>query len=116
MIPPLSTLLGMLNQDLGIDLGCANTLVYVRGKGIVISEPSVVAIDTRTRRAFGVGVEAKAMVGKTPESIVAVRPLKDGVIADFDTVEMMLHYFIRKVHLQRLMAPTRASSSASPPA
>ena len=105
MIPPLSSLLGMLNQDLGIDLGCANTLVYVRGKGIVISEPSVVAIDTRTRRAFGVGVEAKAMVGKTPESIVAVRPLKDGVIADFDTVEMMLHYFIRKVHLQRLMAP-----------
>jgi len=105
MIPPISALLGMLNQDLGIDLGCANTLVYVRGKGIVISEPSVVAIDTRTRRAFGVGVEAKAMVGKTPESIVAVRPLKDGVIADFDTVEMMLHYFIRKVHLQRLMAP-----------
>ena len=84
---------------------CANTLVYVRGKGIVISEPSVVAIDTRTRRAFGVGAEAKAMVGKTPENIVAVRPLKDGVIADFDTVEMMLHYFIRKVHLQRLMAP-----------
>ncbi len=59
----------------------------------------------RTRRAFGVGAEAKAMVGKTPESIVAVRPLKDGVIADFDTVEMMLHYFIRKVHMQRLMAP-----------
>ena len=95
----------MFSRDLGIDLGTANTLVYVRGKGIVISEPSVVAIDTRTRRAFGVGAEAKAMVGKTPESIVAVRPLKDGVIADFDTVEMMLHYFIRKVHMQRLMAP-----------
>src|SRR5215218_6844491 len=73
----------MFSRDLGIDLGTANTLVYVRGKGIVISEPSVVAIDTRTRRAFGVGVEAKAMVGKTPESIVAIRPLKDGVIADF---------------------------------
>src|SRR5215218_1814820 len=102
---PLSKLFGMFSRDLGIDLGTANTLVYVRGKGIVISEPSVVAIDTRTRRAFGVGVEAKAMVGKTPESIVAIRPLKDGVIADFDTVEMMLHYFIRKVHLQRLMAP-----------
>jgi rod shape-determining protein MreB len=102
---PLSKLFGMFSRDLGIDLGTANTLVYVRGKGIVISEPSVVAIDTRTRRAFGVGAEAKAMVGKTPESIVAVRPLKDGVIADFDTVEMMLHYFIRKVHMQRLMAP-----------
>ncbi|MCC7025251.1 MAG: rod shape-determining protein, partial [Thermomicrobiales bacterium] len=76
---PFSFLWGGLSRDLGIDLGCANTLVYVRGKGIVISEPSVVAIDTRTRRAFGVGVEAKAMVGKTPESIVAVRPLKDGV-------------------------------------
>ena len=105
MFRPLSKLFGMFSRDLGIDLGTANTLVYVRGKGIVISEPSVVAIDTRTRRAFGVGVEAKAMVGKTPESIVAVRPLKDGVIADFDTVEMMLHYFIRKVHMQRLMAP-----------
>ncbi len=105
MFRPLSKLFGIFSRDLGIDLGTANTLVYVRGKGIVISEPSVVAIDTRTRRAFGVGVEAKAMVGKTPESIVAVRPLKDGVIADFDTVEMMLHYFIRKVHLQRLMAP-----------
>ena len=83
----------MFSRDLGIDLGCATTLVYVRGKGIVISEPSVVAIDTRTRRTFGVGTEAKATVGKTPESIVAVRPLKDGVIADFNTVEMMLHYF-----------------------
>jgi rod shape-determining protein MreB len=102
---PLSKLFGIFSRDLGIDLGTANTLVYVRGKGIVISEPSVVAIVTRTRRAFGVGAEAKAMVGKTPESIVAVRPLKDGVIADFDTVEMMLHYFIRKVHMQRLMAP-----------
>src|SRR5262249_17267741 len=71
----------------------------------VISEPSVVAIDTKTKRALAVGVEGKAMVGKTPESIIAVRPLKDGVIADFDTVEMMLHYFIRKVHLQRMMAP-----------
>ena len=86
MFRPLSRLFGIFSRDLGIDLGTANTLVYVRGKGIVISEPSVVAIDTRTRRAFGVGVEAKAMVGKTPESIVAVRPLKDGVIADFDTV------------------------------
>src|SRR5918911_360916 len=105
MIRPLSKLFGMFSRDLGIDIGTANTLVYLRGKGIVISEPSVVAIDTRTRRAFGVGAEAKAMVGKTPESIIAIRPLKDGVIADFDSVEMMLHYFIRKVHLQRMMTP-----------
>src|SRR6185437_8999523 len=105
MIRPLSALFGLFSRDLGIDLGTANTLVYVRGKGIVISEPSVVAVDTKTKRALAVGVEAKAMVGKTPETIVAVRPLKDGVIADFDTVEMMLHYFIRKVHVQRFMAP-----------
>lgn len=105
MIRPLSALFGLFSRDLGIDLGTANTLVYVRGKGIVISEPSVVAVDKRTRRALAVGVEAKAMVGKTPETIVAVRPLKDGVIADFDIVEMMLHYFIRKVHAQQLITP-----------
>ncbi len=105
MIRPLSALFGLFSRDLGIDLGTANTLVYVRGKGIVISEPSVVAVDRKTRRALAVGVEAKAMVGKTPETIVAVRPLKDGVIADFDTVEMMLHYFIRKVHAQQLITP-----------
>ena len=81
MFRPLSKLFGLFSRDLGIDLGTANTLVYVRGKGIVISEPSVVAIDTKTKRALAVGVEGKAMVGKTPESIIAVRPLKDGVIA-----------------------------------
>jgi len=105
MFRPLNAFFGLFSRDLGIDLGTANTLVYVRGKGIVISEPSVVAVDTRTKRVVAVGVEAKAMVGKTPETIVAVRPLKDGVIADFDTVEVMLHYFIRKVHTQRLIAP-----------
>lgn len=105
MIRPLNALFGLFSRDLGIDLGTANTLVYVRGKGIVISEPSVVAVDTRTKRVVAVGVEAKAMVGRTPETIIAVRPLKDGVIADFDTVEVMLHYFIRKVHMQRLVAP-----------
>jgi rod shape-determining protein MreB and related proteins len=105
MIRPLSAFFGLFSRDLGIDLGTANTLVYVRGKGIVISEPSVVAVDIKSKRALAVGVEAKAMVGKTPGTITAVRPLKDGVIADFDTVEMMLHYFIRKVHLQRFMAP-----------
>jgi len=105
MIRPLSALFGLFSRDLGIDLGTANTLVYVRGKGIVISEPSVVAVEHRSKRALAVGVEAKAMVGKTPGTIVAVRPLKDGVIADFDTVEMMLRYFIQKVHVQRIMAP-----------
>ncbi len=105
MFRPLSAFFGLFSRDLGIDLGTANTLVYVRGKGIVISEPSVVAIDTKTRRAITVGIEAKEMIGKTPNSVIAVRPLKDGVIADFDTVEMMLHYFIKKVHMQRLMAP-----------
>ena len=77
-------------------MGTANTLVYSRGKGIIISEPSVVAMDRRTKRVQAVGTEAKAMVGKTPASIIAVRPLKDGVIADFDVVEKMLEYFIRK--------------------
>ena len=105
MLRPLNAFFGLFSRDLGIDLGTANTLVYVRGKGIVISEPSVVAVDQRSRRVVAVGAEAKAMVGKTPETIVAVRPLKDGVIADFDTVEAMLHYFIRKVHAQRLIAP-----------
>ncbi len=95
---PLNSLFGAFSRDLGIDLGTANTLVHVRGKGIVISEPSVVAIDTKTKQVRAVGAEAKAMVGKTPANIVAVRPLKDGVIADFDVVEKMLAYFIRKAH------------------
>src|SRR6187401_2556196 len=98
MFRPLSWMFGLFSRDLGIDLGTANTLVYVRGKGIVIAEPSVVAIDTRTRKALQVGAEAKAMIGKTPANIVAVRPLKDGVIADFDVVEKMLAYFIKKAH------------------
>lgn len=93
---PLRGILGAFSRDLGIDLGTANTLVYARGKGIIISEPSVVAMDRRTKRVQAVGTEAKAMVGKTPSSIVAVRPLKDGVIADFDVVEKMLEYFIKK--------------------
>jgi rod shape-determining protein MreB and related proteins len=95
---PLNSLFGTFSRDLGIDLGTANTLVHVRGKGIVISEPSVVAIDQRTKEVKAVGAEAKAMVGKTPANIVAVRPLKDGVIADFDVVEKMLAYFIKKAH------------------
>ena len=98
MVGPLNALFGLFSRDLGIDLGTANTLVYVKGKGIVVSEPSVVAIDKKTREPRAVGAEAKAMIGKTPGSIVAIRPLKDGVIADFDMVEIMLRYFIRKVH------------------
>jgi len=95
---PLNTLFGAFSRDLGIDLGTANTLVHVRGKGIVISEPSVVAIDKKTKVVKAVGAEAKAMVGKTPANIIAVRPLKDGVIADFDVVEKMIKHFIEKAH------------------
>src|ERR671917_2888964 len=96
MINPFHALLGAFSRDLGIDLGTANTLVYARGKGIIISEPSVVAMDRRTKQVVSVGAEAKAMVGKTPASIIAVRPLKDGVIADFDVVEKMMKHFIDK--------------------
>lgn len=106
MIGPLNALFGLFSRDLGIDLGTANTLVHVRGKGIVVSEPSVVAVDKKNRnRTYAVGAEAKAMVGKTPGHIVAIRPLKDGVIADFDMVEAMLKHFIQKVHSQSLMTP-----------
>src|SRR5437899_87125 len=88
----------MVSRDIGVDLGTANTLVHVRGRGIVISEPSVVAKDTRTGAILAIGAEAKRMVGRTPASITAVRPLKDGVISDFDITEQMLRYFIHKVH------------------
>jgi rod shape-determining protein MreB and related proteins len=91
-------LLGLLSHDVGIDLGTANTLVTVRHRGIVISEPSVVAIDTRTKRVLAIGAEAKRMVGRTPANIVAIRPLRDGVISDFDVTEQMIRYFIQKVH------------------
>ncbi|MBO8126190.1 MAG: rod shape-determining protein [Firmicutes bacterium] len=93
------------SKDMGIDLGTANTLVYVRGKGIVVREPSVVAIDRDTEQVLAVGEEAKRMVGRTPGNIVAIRPMKDGVIADFDTTEKMLRYFINKVHRGRLLKP-----------
>jgi rod shape-determining protein MreB len=91
-------LLGILSHDVGIDLGTANTLVTVRHRGIVISEPSVVAMDTRTKRVLAIGAEAKRMVGRTPANIVAIRPLRDGVISDFDVTEQMIRYFIAKVH------------------
>ena len=86
----------MFSKDIGIDLGTANTLVFMRGKGIVMREPSVVAVDVRTDEVLAVGKQAKEMLGRTPGSIVAVRPLKDGVIADFDVTAAMLKYFIQK--------------------
>jgi rod shape-determining protein MreB len=101
---PLNAILGLFSRDISIDLGTANTLVLVRGQGIVINEPSVVAIEKKTKKVLAVGDEAKEMVGRTPANIVAVRPLRDGVISDFDVAERMLHYFIRKVH-ERAMLP-----------
>lgn len=98
MFSPLNVLLGLFSLDIGIDLGTANTLVNVRGKGIIISEPSWVAIEARTKRVLAIGQEAKEMVGRTPSSIIAIRPLRDGVISDFDITEKMLHYFINKAH------------------
>jgi rod shape-determining protein MreB len=95
---PLNALLGLFSLDIGIDLGTANTLVNVRGKGIIINEPSWVAIEKKTRKVLAIGNEAKEMVGRTPANIVAIRPLRDGVISDFEITEKMIHYFIGKVH------------------
>ena len=92
---------GAFSHDVGIDLGTANTLVYVRGKGIVINEPSVVAINQRTKQILAIGTEAQVMVGKTPAHIVATRPLVDGVVSDFEVTEQMLRYFIERVHKER---------------
>jgi len=100
---PLNALLGLFSMDIGIDLGTANTLVNVRGKGIVINEPSWVAIEKKSRKVLAIGIEAKEMVGRTPANIVAIRPLRDGVISEFDITERMLHYFIEKVHNQMLL-------------
>ena len=91
-----SRLFGFMSADMAIDLGTANTLVYVKGRGIVLAEPSVVAIKQGSRRVLAVGDEAKRMLGRTPGDIIAVRPLKDGVIADFEVTSKMLHYFIKK--------------------
>src|ERR1700693_1397255 len=103
--------LGFLGRDMAIDLGTANTLVYVRGRGVVLNEPSVVAINTLTGAILAVGAEAKRMIGRTPSHIQAVRPLKDGVIADFDVTEKMLRYFIQQVHKRRARAlPTSQRS------
>lgn len=98
VLSPLDWLLGLFSLDIGIDLGTANTLVSVRNKGIVINEPSWVAIEKRTRRPLAIGAEARQMVGRTPANIVAIRPLRDGVISEFEITEAMLDYFIRKAH------------------
>src|ERR1051326_4144289 len=101
----LRVLLGRFSRDMGIDLGTANTLVHVRGRGILLREPSVVAIDSETKRVLAVGEEAKQMLGRTPGSIQAIQPLKDGVIADFDQTEKMIRYFIARVHRSSFAAP-----------
>jgi rod shape-determining protein MreB len=98
-------LTGFGGRDMAVDLGTANTLVYVRGRGIVLSEPSVVAIDQSTGEVYAVGLQAKRMLGRTPGSISAIRPLRDGVIADFDVTERMLRHFIEKVHQRRFAHP-----------
>src|SRR6201995_4924588 len=100
-----SYLTGWGGRAMPVDLGTANTLVYVRGRGIVLSEPSVVAIDQTTGDVYAVGLEAKQMLGRTPGTISAIRPLKDGVIADFDVTEQMLRHFIQKVNQQRFAHP-----------
>ena len=103
----LDKVLGVFSNDIGIDLGTATTLVYVKGQGVVLCEPSVVAIDRDTHQIIAVGEEAKRMLGRTPGNIIAIRPMKDGVIADFDITEAMLRYFIRKVHRRRPLVTPR---------
>src|SRR5262245_26090605 len=106
----LNSILGLFSNDLAIDLGTANTLVFSKGEGIVCNEPSVVAVqrDARGgRRVLAVGAEAKRMLGRTPANITAVRPLKDGVIADFEITEAMLRYFIQKIHNRKRMVRPR---------
>ena len=100
-----SSLSSIMGRDMAVDLGTANTLVYVRGEGIVLNEPSVVAVNVKDGRPVAVGAEAKRMIGRTPAHIQAIRPLKDGVIADFDICEKMLRYFIQKVHTSKWSKP-----------
>ena len=104
---PVNWLMGLFSLDLGIDLGTANTLIYVRGKGIVIQEPSWVAIEKRTRRPLAIGAQAKEMLGRTPMNIVDIRPLRDGVISEFEITQAMLGYFIGRVHQQSIVPMPR---------
>ncbi len=107
MFNPLNWLLAPFSLDIGIDLGTANTLVYIRNKGIVINEPSWVAIKKKSKQVLAIGSEAKEMAGRTPADIVAIRPLRDGVISEFEVTEKMLDYFIRKAHSHLLLAAPR---------
>ncbi|MDP3731746.1 MAG: rod shape-determining protein [Candidatus Omnitrophota bacterium] len=103
----INYILGLFSNDMGIDLGTATTLVFVKGEGVVLCEPSVVAIERGTSNVLAVGEEAKRMLGRTPGNIVAIRPMKDGVIADFEITEAMLRYFIKKVHHRRVLVRPR---------
>src|SRR5512135_169411 len=103
----LRSLFSLFSSDLAIDLGTANTLVYAKGKGIVVNEPSIVAINKNTVEVEAVGKEAKEMLGRTPGNIVAIRPMKDGVIADFEVTEAMLRYFITRVHNRQTLVKPR---------
>ena len=100
---PINWLLGLFSLDIAIDLGTANTLVLVRNKGIVINEPSWVTIDKKSRLPLSIGLEAKEMVGRTPANVLVVRPVRDGVISEFDVTQVMLEYFIGKVHEQSVV-------------
>ena len=104
---PINWLMGLFSLDLGIDLGTANTIVYVRGKGIMIHEPSWVAIEKRSRQPLAIGAQAKEMVGRTPVNIIAIRPLRDGVISEFEITQAMLGYFIGRVHQQSIVPMPR---------
>ncbi len=97
----------MFNKDIGIDLGTANVLIYIKGQGIVLNEPSVVAIDSETKKALAVGKEAHEMLGRTPGKVKAIKPMKDGVIADFETTEIMLNHFIKKVNGKNFLSRPR---------
>ena len=92
------SLWGLFTHDIGIDLGTANTMVTLRGKGIIIKEPSVVSINKNTKQILAVGSDARKMIGRTPAHVVAIKPLSDGVISDFDTTEAMIRYFLKKAH------------------
>ena len=97
----------MLSRDIGIDLGTANVLIHIKGKGIVLNEPSIVAIDTETRKVIAVGSEANEMFGRTPGKVKAIKPMKDGVIADFEITEIMLNAFIKKIKAKKLFSRPR---------
>src|SRR5881394_3660227 len=103
----LKSVFSLFSSDLAIDLGTANTLVYAKGKGIVVSEPSIVAINKVTNQVEAVGRDAKDMLGRTPGNIVAIRPMKDGVIANFKVTERMLNYFIQKAHGRKMLVHPR---------